>query len=340
MRNNIYAYKNSLHKNSSSGGAFPDIVNAFKKYAKMRTGSSTEIIVYGAAFNDNMHVQHIRAVNEIELQKISGSKYVTSRLSHSISDAIDDLKNGRWVVFSGTPCQIEALNKAITNNNIFIDRLLRVDIICHGTPKPKYWEDYINWLEKKNHSNIIEYSFRYSKPLWLPYSMMVKFRNGKVKLNSMDLRSYLYLFFSNLLMQEGCYHCKFSNINRVSDITIGDFWGIEKCIPDFIFQQSVSEIIINTNIGEEMLHIMKENAISNNSIEIREYIGNGFLQYQHNLIGPTKRPDNKDSFDSDYASMTFEDILKKYGNYSVLGKMKFQKLVLHHFLKYLLYTKK
>lgn len=314
----VYALKNCSIEGSASGAAFPTIVLALDKMLACK-GQSGNLIVYGAAFDEKFNVTHQRAESIYDCEKFKGSKYVQSNLGNSFSNVLDDLKRGKTVLFTGTPCQIFALKNYVMKANCSMENLYLADLICHGTPVPIFWKDYIAWLEKKLGSELEEFSFRYQKAKWKNYPAMAKMKNGKRYVNTYEVRLYTSLFFTHLTMRDGCYSCKFANLNRPSDITIGDFWGIKECIPDFPYQDSVSQILVNTEKGEQLLDLISH---MGESVIVRECKTDDYLKYQHNLTRPTERPVMLDAFRKDYKENGFSYILTKYAGYGFKNKMK------------------
>ncbi|MFR5684657.1 MAG: Coenzyme F420 hydrogenase/dehydrogenase, beta subunit C-terminal domain, partial [Clostridia bacterium] len=233
----VYAVKSKdmqTRLQSSSGGVFTQ----FAKICLEENG-----VVYGACYAEDFEVKHIRIGNIEEIQKLRGSKYVQSNLKNVYSEVKKDLQNGKKVMFVGTPCQVYGLNQYLRG----IDKLnlILVDLVCHGVTSPKIWKDYITFIERKYHGKLSKYTFRNKEKGWRGYHPLAKFDNGR-KIESRCITSYTNLFSTDLALREGCYQCNFSSTHRKSDITIGDFWGLEKTIPEFIDDLGVSLVLINT----------------------------------------------------------------------------------------------
>lgn len=318
--NGVYAFKNLEITDSSSGAAFPSIISALENIYSYK---GETIVVYGAIFDDNMNVVYERAVNPEMYQRFRGSKYVKASLNNVLGLVEKDLNAGRVVLFSGIPCQIDAIKRILIKRNVKIDHLYLIDLICHGAPQKQYFDDFIKWLKIKYKSEVSDFSFRYQAARWKSYPVRVKLKNGKIKINSYIVRQYTDLFFTGLLLSEGCYHCKYSNTNRISDITIGDFWGINHVMPDFPYRECVSEIIINTDKGKLIMDKLLAEAANNSTLVISECIDDSYIQFQHNLSSPTNRPSRKEQFDLDYKENGFEYVLKKYGTYNFRGFIKY-----------------
>lgn len=309
----IYAFKDTSNITSSSGGAFPAILKAVEEMEGRRP------IVYGAAFDDCFDVRHIRAVSEEDFQRLRGSKYVKSAMGSSIGDAVSDLVNGEVVVFSGTPCQIAGMKKRVEQESADDSKLYLIDIVCHGTPQQRVWEDFKRWLEGKYRSKLMDFSFRYTPARWKSYPTMASFENGKRIVNGFKLRRYTELFYSDLALESACYNCHFANTNRPSDVTIGDFWGIRKVIPHFPYKEEVSQILPNSPKGEKIVTYLEENSsyiIGASTMEEAQ-------KYQMSFFQTTKKPDDTDIFWADYQEKSFEYILKKYAGYNGVGLCKY-----------------
>ncbi|MDD2391373.1 MAG: Coenzyme F420 hydrogenase/dehydrogenase, beta subunit C-terminal domain [Bacilli bacterium] len=302
----VYAVKHnkeSVRMKSSSGGVF----TAISDYVLNNGG-----VVYGAAFDENFNVIHKKAETSEECNKFRGSKYVQSDLSNVYKQIKDLLKSDRQVLFSGTPCQTAGLKSFLTNSRTNTDNLIINDIVCHGTPSPKIWLDYIDFIEKGN--KLKSYSFRFKERGWHGYNIMAEYKNGKRKINTKELKIFTNLFSSDLLLRPSCHNCKFANIDRKSDITIGDFWGIEKTMPGIDDNKGISLALVNTVKGEQVFEKIKENIdFWENKIED---------SLQPNLISPTKKPLKREVFWEYYYKNGFLFIAKKYGGYNFKSYMK------------------
>ena len=303
---NIYLYQNNHKalKFASSGGAFMKMLETFKS-------SYDSCYVYGATWN-NLEVIHSRIKGEDDLIPFSGSKYTRSKMGDGFKNVSDDLNAGNSVMFSGTPCQVKGLINYLTVKNINMDKLVTIDIICHGTPSPKLLKEWIHGLEKKYNDKIILIRFRDKSIGW----------------------KFMRLFFSNLILGESCYECHFSNMNRPSDITIGDFWGAENILANSQCKKGVSLILTNTEKGENILKLIKSTVTKEE--KLKEIEDDRCLDYQLNLHCPTKKPENYSSFWGDYKMNGYDYIIKKYRISSKYLKMRFwvrQKLIKMGILK-------
>ena len=204
----VYAFKNSKITGSSSGGAFPTILRCI-------IGGGTDFAVYGAIFDEDLNVVHRRITDEDSFHLLQGSKYVQSMLGNCFQLVEDDLNCGLLVVFSGTPCQVYSLITFLRNRKVDFSKLVTVDIICHGTPSPKVWNDFKSFIQEKVGASLVKVNFRYQKAKWKEYPVRAEFSNGRVFINSHLIRLYTILFMSGRIMRPCCYNCKFANTDRV-----------------------------------------------------------------------------------------------------------------------------
>ena len=294
----IYAYKNTpeVVEKSSSGGAFSKIANIFSGQYK------DNYSIYGAAWTENNEIKHIRITQLADLKQFNGSKYARSNIVNIFIQVENDLQNGMAVLFSGTPCQISGLIHYLAKKNVSTRKLLTIDIICHGTPNPIVLKDFISWIEKKYKSRVTNITFRDKSVGWKRYPTQIVLSNGKILRRSYTAQLYIRMYFSLLPLDNRCYSCEFSNMERTSDLTLGDFWGIDKIMPEISAEKGVSLVLVNTIKGQGIIEEIM-NTLSS-SEELKNYQGREFLKYQHNLNAPTERPSNYEDF---------WELYKKYG---------------------------
>lgn len=318
MRAYLYQGSKIDIQHSSSGGAFTGIIDSFYR-------QNPEGVCYGAAFDENYNVVHLRADTREKALMFRTSKYCFSSYSEALKRVQRDLLEKQSVLFSGTPCQIMALKKYLDKNSISKERLLTVDILCHGSPEAKWWQEYRKWLEKKRNSSISFFSFRWKKAHWHGYSMCAELKNGKRYVNTHDLQVYMDLYFSHLIMRKSCYACQFAKIERVSDITLGDFWGCDKVMPNVLSQadrrKGVSLVLTNTEKGQNIWEELKK--CITDDVVLQECPSNKYVEYQTALRCPVHKPDCIKQFEEDYINQGFDYILKKYAGYNLKGHLRF-----------------
>lgn len=243
-----------LIQKSASGGVFANIAKNFIK---------DNGIVYGCAMNyinEKLKVEHIRVDSEKELIKLQGSKYVQSDMGDTYKQVKTDLKEGKKVLFSGTPCQVDAVKEYLKKENT--ENLYCIDIICHGVPSNKMFNEYINLIENKYKGNIVDFKFRDKTKNWgLNALAIIKNSDGKVKrvLIPSYNSSYYQLFLDSHIYRENCYNCPYADSKRVGDITIGDYWKVENEHSAELkenkinINNGVSCILVNNNIGKDLI---------------------------------------------------------------------------------------
>lgn len=212
-------------------------------------------VVFGAAYDENLFVHHVACKSFAELEKIKGSKYVESFTGNTFKEAKEYLENGQIVLYTGSPCQIAGLKKYLGKD---YENLYTLDLICHGVPSRKFFLKYLKWLGKKMKSKIIYYDFR-DKDVG-GWSCGGKFKTKtKTKTLEASCDPYYASFLRGESYRESCYACKYANMRRVGDITIGDFWGVEKFYPNKHNENGVSCCIVNSKKGQMLLDSVKEN---------------------------------------------------------------------------------
>lgn len=302
---NVYAAQTKdekICKESSSGG----MAYAIAKHVINNGG-----VVYGAAFNEEYGVSHIRVDSLKDLHKIMGSKYLQSSIDIVYKKFEQDLKNGIYICFFGTSCQIQALQKFAVIKKLNDNNVLFVDIICHGVPSPMVWQEYIKKIKQKYNDEVINIKFRNKRISWKYYDLLIEFKNNAFSEYHKD-NVYLNLFFRNYILRESCYNCRFTEKNRTSDITLGDFWGIE-AIHKFKYKRDmdkgVSLVIVNSQKGQDIINkVSSECWLDEADID---------MCYQKNLRQPTAKPKQRDNFWNEYISAADKsEVICKYGRSS------------------------
>ena len=213
-------------------------------------------VVYGVGYKDHFRVSHKRAVTKEQRNEFKGSKYVQSDLGDIFLQVKKDLRDGKIVLFSGTPCQTSGLNSFIGKN--YRQNLYLVDIVCHGVPSPYIWRDYISYYERKYKKKIVSVDFRDKKVYgWQDHKETFILDNGE-KVNPKH-NPFAYLFCKHIMLRQSCGNCHFCNTTRPSDITIADFWGWEKTNSDFNKDnKGISLLLINTEKGKSLFENIKD----------------------------------------------------------------------------------
>lgn len=231
---------------SASGGVFSSVAAAF---------INSNGYVCGAAFDDDFTLRHILTDDRKDLVKLRGSKYTQSSTDHVFREIKEKLLSGEKVLFSGCPCQVAGLRAYLGKE---YDNLFTMDLVCHGVPSNKMFRDYIGSFEKKHGIKVKKFLFRDKKLGWGKNGSLVTDSEEKYKLYESNV-SYFYYFGYSLIMRENCYSCKYANEHRPGDITIGDYWGIQKEHPEILIEDNIDEskgvsvIIANTSKGIKLM---------------------------------------------------------------------------------------
>ena len=240
----------NIRLNSSSGGIF----YLLAENIILRKG-----IVYGAVYDKNFNVLHKRIDNVLSIKEMMGSKYIQSDVKDVFKLVKKDLDNGILVLFTGTPCQIAAL-KIYLNKKY--DNLYLQDFICHGVGSKVVLDIHIKSLKQKyGLKKINNINFRDKVTGWKKFSFSISAENKKYFQTIVE-DEYMKTFLKNLCLRESCYICKFKGNNRQSDITLADFWGIEKLDEELDDNLGVSAIILNTSKGIELFDLIKEKTVT------------------------------------------------------------------------------
>lgn len=276
-----YACKNKneeIRLKSSSGGVFTLIA---KSILDMNG------VVFGVGFDEKYNVVHSYITNEAEISRFRGSKYVQSTIGYMYKKVKEFLDEGKYVLFTGTPCQIEGLKTYLINE---YDKLYTQDIICHGVPSPKVWNKYINEMNQKYDGNIKEINFRKKDNTgWNLYQLSMKYDNNEyLQIHKND--PYMQAFLRDASLRDSCYNCEFKKKNRISDITLADFWGIKNIKPELDDDKGTSLVIVNSEKGKELMNKIK------NSVEVGKVNFEEAIKYNPSMLNSVQMPSGREKF--------------------------------------------
>lgn len=236
----------NIRMNSSSGGVFTLIAESI-----INKGG----VVFGAAFDDEFNVNHICVKNTGELSKLRGSKYVQSAIGNTYKEAEKYLETDVPVLFTGTPCQIDGLLHYLKKD---YEKLYTQDIVCHGVPSAKAWEKYLSCRKKEQKSEISRIFFRNKRNGWENYSVAIDFKDGTEYNRIYKDDSFMKGFVFNLYLRPSCYECYSKTLNRNSDITLADFWGVKDIEPDMFDDNGTSLVFVNSEKGQCLINSVAE----------------------------------------------------------------------------------
>lgn len=279
---------------SSSGGVF----GVLAKHMLNLGG-----FISGCVYNEKLEAEHVVTDDENCVKKMYGSKYVQSNILNCYEPIKKKLQSGEKILFTGTACQVAAIKSYLGRE---YDNLYTVDILCHGVPSPGLFKLFVNYLGRKEKNSVIDVKFR-DKSRWgwgSEHRTSVAFENGRKKWPFMP--AYFSAFFYGLSLRESCYRCKFAGVKRVSDMTIGDYWGSWKKYGKR-FNEGISVISVNDKKGEDLLACVRSDFSFIEEINQKEAI-----QSNDNFTHAVVRPKERDGFysnNSQYKSIFW----KTYG---------------------------
>lgn len=286
-----YAKDEALLPTSSSGAIFPVLAAEI-----IHRGG----IVFGAAFNENFDVIHTAAETLSELTALCSSKYVQSRIPvDCYLQAKKALADGRWVYFSGVPCQIAALKSDLGREH---ETLITQDIACHSVPSPMVWKDYTAALEKQHDGNLTGFSFRNKANGWEGYYICAEFDNSKEFRQPAAENPYQRGFIKGLYSRNSCFSCRFKGIERCSDITLADYWGVKGIQPGAYNPQGTSLILLHSDKGRALLESCK------GKLQITTAADNAFT-FNPAVLIPIQKPARYDEFWAGYGKTSLYELV-------------------------------
>ena len=291
--------KNTKIKNESTSGGF---VTALAEKIIDSNG-----VVYGAAFDKDFNVIHCGVKNKEDLSKFRSSKYVQSDLRNTYREVKENLENNITVLFSGTPCQIYGLKSFLQRE---YPNLICVEVICRGTPSPKYYQYYKENKIKKYKSEIQSLSFRKKTYGYNSSTMSIKFKNGKEYNRGHESDELIKAFLKGYCSKESCYSCHFKSFSTIGDFKVGDLWNLGKFLGND-FQDGTTLVICCSEKSREIINEFKDNVelkeISKDNAEFYNGNGNGSM-----ILYRAQRPPERDTFLVDLEKLGFEKTKKKY----------------------------
>lgn len=289
-------------QNSTSGGAFTALSDVVLDHSGY---------IVGSIMDEVFNVYHVVATDEQDRDKMRGSKYVQSNTQGIWKRVRDLLVQGKEVLFTGTPCQCAALKSFLGKD---YDNLIIVDFLCHGVPNNKMFKEHIQYLNDYYKTPSVGFSFRNKTYGWDSYNNINYLSNGKTKTKWIN-QIYYNFFVNNLSLRPSCHQCPYRNLHRPSDITIADFWGIEK-LTGCKDQVGVSLVLTHSEKGLDLVKKAKINC------QVREYPVESVL-FRVSTV-PSKPNAKCDAFWNTYVENGYTSVAKKYFNNSRKNRMKYE----------------
>lgn len=286
-----YAKDGALLPRSSSGAIFPVLAAEI-----IRRGG----LVFGAAFDRQFHVVHTATESVEALSALCSSKYVQSCVFADCYAQIETaLATGQWVYFSGVPCQVAALKSYLGRD---YETLITQDTACHSVPSPLVWEGYKAELEKQYSGKLTAFSFRNKANGWEAYHICAAFENGREFVQPAAENPYQRGFIKGLYSRSSCFVCKFKGIERCSDITLADYWGVKGIQPDAYNPQGTSLILIHSEKGRSLLASCKDR------LKLQPAAKDAFA-FNSAVLTPVEKPARYDEFWAEYGQTPFNALV-------------------------------
>lgn len=289
---------------SASGGAF---------WALASEVIADGGVVFGAVYDNDMCVVH-RGADTLEgCRSFQGSKYSQSDTLQSYHDVRDIVRSGRKVLFTGTPCQVDGLLRFLIKK---YDNLLTMDVVCHAVPSPLIFNDYISLVSRRLKGRLTDLNMRDKSTRGWSHTFTYRYdlADGRSLVDQDKTVNWGRLFFSKLIDRPSCHECKYTNLNRASDITVADFWDDGNMRPELRSSRGTSLLMVNSDAGEKMMDKIRYHmALS----EITEQ-----QSLQPCLQRPTTSNPRRAQFWNDYLEHGFDYVYSKYFDDSAYQKFK------------------
>ena len=301
-----YNPEETVRKESSSGGVFNAIASTF-----IDNGG----VVFGAAFDKHYSVKHIRIDSKTNLPQIMKSKYVQSDLKDIFDSVTADLKAGRTVLFSGTPCQVAAVCQ-LADSLRLREKVYTIDFICHGVPSPGVWKAYLDYISEG--SEVHEVNFRdKSHAGWHDFYLHIKYGDNSQLNESHELNTYMRLFLSDRDIRPSCYYCNFKSTNYMADLTLADAWKIEKEYQPWADDKGTSVFVIRSAKGQELVKQCGKKIVSRKS----DYAF--WSRMNPSLVMKTQMGAGRKLLFDDFEKMPQSEFWKKYGKVALKRKVRY-----------------
>ncbi len=301
-----YNKNEQVRLESSSGGVFTLIAEQI-----INVGG----VVFGVSLDKDLTAIHSYAESKEQLKDFRGSKYVQSKIGEAYKKVEAFLKQNRKVLFTGTPCQIAGLKSYLQKD---YDTLFCIDIICHGVPSPKVWEKYVAYQEERVGAKAQGANFRHKNKGWNKFSMALEFDNGSEHIQTLDKDLYMQAFLRDTCLRPSCHKCNFKTLHRQSDITLADFWGIQKVSPQMDDDKGTSLLLINSKNGKAMFDGLQD------SIVFEKVDLDNAVSYNPAAFKSAGENPNRKDFFKDLDKLPFDKLVDRYCSESmtVVAKRK------------------
>lgn len=292
----VYANESVKRESGSSGGFFGAI-------GEMVLDNGGR--VWGAAFDGELKLVHQKADNRQELVPLLKSKYIQSNLKGVYAQIKKDIREGVNTLFCGSPCQVNALKNFIGRNS---ECLITVDFVCHGVPNQLLFDRSIRWYEEKHGVKVDWFQFRYKgDDVKHPQAFALRHKGEKNVRKGLHYQfPYYFGFQKYMTLRPSCYQCKWACAERAGDITLGDYWGIEKYIPELNAKDGISMILCNTAKGQVLFDTLE----SEGKITVHDLPLNNAVESNGCLQGPSPIKKEREEFFKHLQEWDFDKVVK------------------------------
>lgn len=292
---------------SQSGGAF---------YILSRAILDRGGIIYGASFGDVFRVEHHRAQTPDVRDRMRGSKYVQSDLSDIFLQVKSDIRQGKEVLFSGTPCEVAGLRSFFGRRQP--EKLVTVDLLCHGVASPLFWYKYLIMIEVMEGKELTEVYMRDKSYGWLSSDETYVFGDKRLHKNT-----FYSLYYNGYITRESCFNCPFTNEKRVADISLGDYHGWNNGHDNYTNNTGVSLVLVNSEKGQALVNAVKTAGdvyCEEQTVDPKNHVA---------LSTVAQKPTLYDEFWTDFNRRGAKYVCKKYGDMSFKTQLhiKLSKLI-------------
>lgn len=311
-----YYNSNEVRENSTSGGAFTALVETW--FSK-----NSEAVIFGAEQISPTEIIHSYSLDLEGAKRFRKSKYLQSNTKDTYLEVKNFLKEGKCVLYSGTPCQISGLKKVLGTES-GSERLLTVEVVCEGVPSPLYFSKYLAHLERRFRKKAVSLDWRdKNKRKWDFEFMKVTFDDGSAYKISRWFNPFWTIWLRHLMSRPSCYECPYTTRQRVADITIADLWGVHLYCPELYGKNGGSSLVVcNTEKGRNLWNIAKEKMYGH-ELDI-----NDAIKYQGPMRKHIEFNPERNTFMKDLCSeqIDYKKLCRKWGSYPS-PKLLWQKYV-------------
>ena len=306
-----YTKQDDIRRKSSSGGLFYELSQVI-----LEDGG----VVFGACYDKEMHQVVHKSTEETSIENMLKSKYVESKLGDTYKKIETYLKDGKKVLFCGTPCQAVGLyNLKEKKWSRYKNQLFILDFLCEGVPSYKIFQEYIKDSENKSEKEIETIEFRSKSYGWNVHCMKIQYKDGTSRIIPSFSDSYMHTFIMDLTMnRRSCYACPFRE-KKYSDVTIGDFWKVSNVDKSCVDNKGVSAIFVNSEAGNILIEKARKN------LYIKELEDRDILQMEQHL-DTSLYLDKRNNFYTEFLSNGYNSAIRKYSTYfqnrGIVDKLK------------------